>query len=63
MVSEYFTGRDLLKAVIVILDVRRDVSPLDLKLYEMLTELGLPSITVLTKVDKVTQSESAIRKK
>lgn len=62
MVSQYLTGRDFLKAVIVILDVRREISSLDLKLYEMLAELGLPSITVLTKVDKVTQSESAIRR-
>lgn len=62
MVSRYLTERETLKAVVVILDVRRGISQLDTKLYEMLAHLKVPPITVLTKTDKVNQSESAKRK-
>lgn len=62
MVSRYLTERKSLKAVIVILDVRRELSHLDRRLYEMLAQLEVANITVLTKIDKVNQSDAAKRK-
>lgn len=53
MVSRYLTGRKPLKALVAILDIRRDPSVEDLQLLEMVYTLGIPPIIAITKSDKI----------
>jgi len=63
MVETYLRNRDNLKAVIVIIDIRRDVSDGDLLLIRWLHELSIHPIIVLTKADKVNRQTTAMREK
>ena len=53
MVEMYVKNRPGLRAVVVILDVRRMPSELDLDLMDWLTYYHIPQILVLTKADKL----------
>jgi GTP-binding protein len=59
MVHGYLQGRENLRAVVWLLDVRRDPSPEDLEFLDWLEESGIPTIPVVTKVDKVSKNELA----
>lgn len=59
MVHGYLQGRESLRAVVWLLDVRRDPSPEDLEFLDWLEESGIPTIPVVTKVDKVSKNELA----
>ena len=52
----------MLAAMVVILDIRRDPSNQDLLLLEMLDDLEIPPIIVLTKSDKIKPGQRAQRK-
>lgn len=57
MVGTYLEKRDPLRALVVIADVRRGFSPDDLMLFESALNLGLHTIFVATKCDKLTRNE------
>jgi len=57
MVKGYLSGRTTLKAVVWLLDVRRTPSAEDLEFLDWLEEAGLPTIPVVTKVDKVSRQQ------
>jgi GTP-binding protein len=57
MVHGYLQGRENLRAVIWLLDVRRDPSKEDLEFLDWLEESEIPTIPVVTKVDKVSKNE------
>jgi len=57
LVETYLKNRPNLKAVVVILDMRRDLEEDDRNLMEWLEEEGKKVIPVLTKVDKLTRRE------
>ena len=57
MVQNYLAGRDTLRAVVWLLDVRREPSGEDLEFLDWLEEHQLPTIPVVTKVDKVGRGE------
>jgi len=57
MVEAYLRNRPNLKAVVVILDIRRDLEEDDRSLMEWLEQEGKNVIPVLTKVDKLTRRE------
>ena len=61
MVGTYLRNRPNLKAVVVILDLRRDLEEEDRALIEWLEQEGKNVIAVLTKVDKLTRSERQSR--
>jgi GTP-binding protein len=61
MVEAYLTGRPNLKAVVLIMDVRRDPSPGDLELLRWLGLNALPCIPVLTKADKLSRQKASAR--
>lgn len=61
MVEQYLRRRPNLKAVVVILDIRRDVSPGDLQLIDWLNHYGISPIVVLTKADKYSRHQSLSR--
>jgi GTP-binding protein len=61
MVHGYLKGRQALRAVVWLLDVRRDPSQEDLQFLDWLEESEIPTIPVITKVDKVSRNELARR--
>ncbi len=63
MIETYLLNRTTLRLVIVILDVRRDLSGEDLALLEWLQFHGIPHCTVLTKIDKVSKNDLVKRKR
>lgn len=58
MVETYFSTRANLKAVIVIIDIRREATSGDLDLLSWLWHYGIPSIPVLTKADKLSRQKA-----
>lgn len=61
MIRNYLAGRTNLKAVVWLLDVRRDPSEEDLRFLDWLEETERPTIPVVTKVDKLSRNELARR--
>ena len=59
MIEDYLLKRETLLAVIFIIDMRRNPSPLDLDLRAWLETHGIEYLLVATKVDKLSQSEAA----
>ncbi len=56
MIRTYLSGRPSLKAVVVLLDLRRVPNDEDLQLLDWLEEYEIPTIPVITKADKVPRS-------
>jgi GTP-binding protein len=61
MIRNYLAGRPNLKAVVWLLDVRRDPSDEDLRFLDWLEETERPTIPVVTKVDKLSRNELSRR--
>ena len=61
MVETYLVKRSNLKAVLVILDIRRDPTEGDMDLLNWLKQYGIHVILVLTKADKVSKSKNIAR--
>lgn len=59
MVERYLAERQALKLVVVILDSRRVPSDDDMNLLAWLREQALPTLVVLTKIDKLSRSQRA----
>ena len=57
MVETYLKGRKTLKAVVVILDIRRDPARGDLDLIHWLNHYEIYPIIVLTKADKISRQQ------
>ena len=58
MIEDYLLSRGTLLAVIFIIDLRRNPSPLDLDLQRWLEACGVEYVLVGTKMDKLSQSEA-----
>jgi GTP-binding protein len=63
MVETYLRKRSNLKAVVVILDIRREPSQGDINLINWLNRYGIASVPVLTKADKLSRNRSFSRAK
>ncbi len=63
MVESYLQKRSNLRAVVVILDIRRDLSNGDMNLLNWLNHYETNSILVLTKADKLSRNQSISRAK
>lgn len=63
MVEKYLCKRDNLMAVVVIIDIRRDASQGDIDLLRWLNQYKIYFIIVLTKADKVSRQQAAVRSK
>lgn len=53
MIEQYFTSREALKAVLLIVDLRHEPTSDDVMMYEFLKHYDLPCIIVATKADKI----------
>ncbi len=58
MIETYLSGRKSLKAVVVILDIRRTPQQEELNLLGWLNHYAIAAIVVLTKTDKLSKSKS-----
>lgn len=56
MIGEYLAGRDVLRLVVLLVDLRRDATALDRRMAEWLEEAERPGLLVLTKADRVSKS-------
>ncbi len=63
LIEGYLTGRDHLKLLILLLDIRRDVASDDQALLEWLALKGVPSLVVLTKIDTLSRTKQAERER
>jgi GTP-binding protein len=63
MVETYLHERQTLRLVVLILDIRRDPSNEDRQLIDWLQCYRLPFLVVLTKIDKVSRNELAVRQR
>jgi GTP-binding protein len=57
MIEDYLRGRDVLKAVVLIVDARHPPSESDLDAAAFLRSAGRPVLVAATKVDKLTRNE------
>jgi len=63
MVETYLKSRINLKGVVVIMDIRRDLSPEDIALINWLFEYDIKLIPVFTKSDKLKKQKRIVRLK
>ncbi|MDH3257539.1 MAG: ribosome biogenesis GTP-binding protein YihA/YsxC [Nitrospinota bacterium] len=59
LVEQYLTTRGNLKTVVLIVDIRRKPTDLDLHMQEWLEEYNVDYILVATKADKLSQAEQS----
>lgn len=57
MIRTYLETRESLKGVVFIFDIRREPREDDVKMLDWLEEFGVPTILVITKIDKVNRSQ------
>ncbi|WP_144511022.1 ribosome biogenesis GTP-binding protein YihA/YsxC [Bacillus sp. FJAT-22090] len=53
MIETYFTSRNVLKAVVLIVDLRHPPTSDDCMMYDFLKHYNIPCIVVATKADKI----------
>ena len=53
LIEGYLTGSERLQGVVQLLDVRRDPSAEDRIMLDFLSDLGVPTVIVVTKIDKL----------
>ena len=63
LMGAYLTGSERLKHVLVLMDIRREPSKLDIHMIEYLNLNIIPFTVVLTKADKLSRSASLRQKK
>jgi len=63
LIEGYLTGRDCLKLLILLLDIRRDVTADDRALLDWLELQGVPALVVLTKADTLSRTQQAVRER
>jgi GTP-binding protein len=63
LIEGYLRETPALAGVVQLLDIRHDPSDDDVSMLDFLAELGLPTIVVLTKSDKVSRNAAADRAK
>lgn len=57
MIEAYITGREALKAVIQLIDLRHEPTEDDILMYDFLKYYEIPVILVCTKMDKIPKSK------
>jgi GTP-binding protein len=61
LIDSYLAGATELLGVVQLIDARHDPTPDDLTMVDYLASLGMPTLFVLTKVDKLKAAERARR--
>ncbi|BAQ11611.1 ribosome biogenesis GTP-binding protein ysxc [Bacillus sp. OxB-1] len=63
MIERYLTGREELKAVVQIVDLRHPPSADDCTMYDFLVHYNIPAIIIATKADKIPRGKWEKHKK
>ncbi|PKN32925.1 MAG: YihA family ribosome biogenesis GTP-binding protein [Deltaproteobacteria bacterium HGW-Deltaproteobacteria-19] len=63
LIEEYLAGRDHLKLLVLLLDIRRDVAADDQALLEWLALKNVPTLVVLTKIDTLSRTQQVARER
>ena len=56
LLGEYFENREALKAVLIFMDIRHPLKPIDLEMIELCESFSVAYVPVLTKSDKVSKN-------
>jgi GTP-binding protein len=62
MVENYLSKRQTLKAIVLVMDIRRGPEIEEINLFLYLHKISLPVIPVLTKADKLSKSNQKVQK-
>ena len=57
LLEGYLSGSPQLRGIVQLLDVRHDPTAEDKQMLDFLSEIGLPTIVVFTKIDKISKPE------
>jgi GTP-binding protein len=61
LIESYMRGSEQLRGIVHLLDSRHDPTSDDRQMLDFLSEIGVPTIVVLTKIDKLTSKQRAER--
>jgi GTP-binding protein len=61
MIEGYLRGSANLRGIVQLLDIRHDPTKDDLQMLDFLSQVGVPTMIVMTKTDKLTKSQAAAR--
>ena len=61
LIEGYMRGSEQLRGIVHLLDVRHDPTNDDRQMLDFLSEIGVPTVVVLTKIDKLTSRQRADR--
>ena len=59
LISSYFVSRQVLRCVVLIVDIRHNAKDLDLELLSWLQDMSIPNLVVYTKIDKLKRNQRA----
>lgn len=59
LIEGYLRKAPTLRGVVQLLDVRREPTDDDLQMFDLLADVGLPTLVCVTKVDKLSRSQAA----
>jgi GTP-binding protein len=59
LIEGFLRDSPQLRGIVLLLDIRREPTDDDRHMLEFLSEIGVPTIVVLTKIDKLTKSQVA----
>jgi len=57
IIEGYITDREPLKCILLLLDVRRDVTDKEKELFDWIKSFNIPYVTVFTKTDKLSKNK------
>jgi GTP-binding protein len=57
MINDYLSGRSQLRAVLLLIDVRRGLEDEEIQFIEWLKDMGIKPHIILTKIDKLSNNE------
>ncbi|HOK07737.1 MAG TPA: ribosome biogenesis GTP-binding protein YihA/YsxC [Syntrophales bacterium] len=63
LVEAYLAGRETLRLLLLLIDIRRDVGEEERDLVSWLSHRGIPWLPVLTKADKLSRSRALTRRR
>jgi GTP-binding protein len=61
MIEGYLRGSAQLRGIVHLLDVRHDPTNDDIEMLDFLAEVGVPTMIVMTKTDKLSKAQAAER--
>ena len=61
LIESYLRNNPDLRGVVQLLDARHDPTADDMRMFDLLADIGLPTLVVVTKIDKLSARERPVR--